>query len=319
MNKRIWIYLVLLAFLFSGCAASAQTAVKNAPGDSQYSGTDKSLTIPVQPQVSNESGAGAPDTTSQAVQAEIKRLVIKNADLSIVVLDPGASMAFIQKMAEGMGGYVVASNLYKTRDDNGIETPAGKITIRVPAEKLTEAMGQIKGQVKDPNQDIKLENISGLDVTKEYTDSRSRLTSLQAKEEKLKEIMASTNKTEDTLNVFRELTATQQEIEVLKGQIKYYEESAAMSAINVALIASASVQPLAIGGWQPVGVARDALQALINALKFIGYGLIWLVIFCFPITLLLGIPVFFMWRGYRRWLKGRKPAQAIASKTPPEV
>ena len=226
-------------------------------------------------------------------------------------------MAFIQKLAEGMGGYVVTSNLYKARDDNGIVTPAGKISIRVPAEKLTEALSQIKGQVKDPNQDIKRENVSGQDVTKEYTDSQSRLTSLQAKEQKLQEIMASTTKTEDTLNVYRELTATQQEIEVLKGQIKYYEESAAMSAINVDLVALASVQPLTIGGWQPVGVARNAVQALINTLKFLGNALIWLVIFCLPIGLILGIPGFFIWRGSRRWLRSRRSAQAITPKTPP--
>ena len=240
-----------------------------------------------------------------------------DAELSIVVPDPGASLDFISKMAKDMGGYVVTSNLYKTVTDNGNEIPAAKVTVRVPVDKLNDAMTRIKGQVKDPNQDIKYENVSGQDVTKEYTDSQSQLTSLQAKEKQLQEIMASTTKTEDVLSVFRELTATQQQIEVLKGQIKYYEESAAMSAITVNLTSVASViKPLTIGSWQPGGVARDALQALVNTLKFIGTAAIYLGLYCLPIFLLLGVPLYFLWRVFQRWQKGRKAIKP-APKVPP--
>lgn len=316
MVKRIWICLVLSIFLLTACAQAAAT-----PATDSYAQRNLAQGAPAAAPSLGEksSGANAPaaDQGSGGQAAEIKRLVIKNADLSIVVPDPAASLDYITKLADGMGGYVVTSNLYKTRDENGNELPAGKISIRVPAEKLNDAMTQIKGQVKDPNQDVKFENVTGEDVTKDYTDAQSRLTNLQAKEKQLKEIMDSATKTEDVLAVFQQLTATQQEIEVLQGQIKYYEESAALSAISVELIAQASVQPpLTIGSWQPGGVARDAVQALINALKFMGNALIWLGLFCFPIFIILGIPAFFIWRGVRRWRKSRKMLQP-APKVPP--
>ena len=42
------------------------------------------------------------------------RLVIKNADMAIVVKDPKASMAEITKLAGELGGFVVSSNLYQS-------------------------------------------------------------------------------------------------------------------------------------------------------------------------------------------------------------
>ena len=52
--------------------------------------------------------------------------------------------------------------------------------------------------------------------------------------------MASATKTEDVMNVFNQLTQVREQIEVIKGQIKYYEESAALSAINVQIMAQRS-------------------------------------------------------------------------------
>ncbi len=43
-----------------------------------------------------------------------QRIVIRNASLTIVVDDPGASMTAISRMAESMGGFVVTSDLHKT-------------------------------------------------------------------------------------------------------------------------------------------------------------------------------------------------------------
>ena len=47
--------------------------------------------------------------------------------------------------------------------------------------------------------------------------------------------------------------------------MKYYEQSAALSSISIQLIANAAMQPLTIAGWQPGGVAKQALQSLIKA------------------------------------------------------
>ena len=58
-------------------------------------------------------------------------------------------------------------------------------------------------------------------------------------------------KTEDVLTVFHERTNTRQQIEVLQGKMKFYEQSAALSEIDVNILATASIAPIEIAGWQP--------------------------------------------------------------------
>jgi hypothetical protein len=82
-----------------------------------------------------------------------------------------------------------------------------------------------------------------------------------------------------------------EQIEVIKGQMRYYEESAKLSAISVELIANAAVQPITIGGWEPVGVVKDAVQALIRAFQGLTNALIWLVVFVLPVLVVILLPL----------------------------
>jgi hypothetical protein len=103
--------------------------------------------------------------------------------------------------------------------------------------------------------------------------------------------MEDANRTEDVINVFNQLTQVRGEIEIIKGRMQYLEQSSAFSAITVDLIADAAVQPLSIGGWQPVGVAKSAIQALLNALTVLANLVIWVVLFLLPVLLVLAVPV----------------------------
>jgi len=110
--------------------------------------------------------------------------------------------------------------------------------------------------------------------------------------------------------VYNELTRVTEQIEVIKGQIKYYEESAEYSAITVNIRSLESIAPLTIGGWKPQGVARNALQALINMLKFLGSVTIWVVLFFIPLALILLIPLYILYRIIRRFVRRQKSAKA---------
>jgi len=221
-----------------------------------------------------------------------ERIVIKNGDITIVVADPAKSMDDISAMAVGMGGFVVYSNLYQTVLESGFEVPQANITIRVPAEQFLVALEQIEAGASR----VMSKNESGQDVTREYTDLQSRLRNLENTEVQLREIMASADKTEDVLSVYRELSRISGEIELIKGQIQYFEQASALSAISVTLFADEAVQPLTVGGWQPVGVVKDAVQALINTLQTLATLAIWLTLYLLPILLLISLPVWLIWR-----------------------
>jgi hypothetical protein len=236
------------------------------------------------------------------------RLVIRNADLAIVVKDPKASMAEITKLAEKMGGFVVASNLYQSYyGPNNTEVPEATITIRVPVEKLDEALSSIKEGVVD----INYENVTGQDVTGEYVDLQSRLTAKQAAEKKLLQILDAAEKSEDVLAIYMQIQTVQTEIEILKGQIKYYEESASLSAISVRLIAEAGTQPITVGPWTPTGTAKEAVQDLIYFFQNFVEFLIRFVLYNLPALILIGIPLLLVFLGGRAIFRRFKKTKVV--------
>lgn len=233
--------------------------------------------------------------TGQNQQAE--RLVIRNANLSLVVPSPAESIQEISRLAGNMGGFVVSSNVFQTFfDEAGISADRASITIRVPAERLDEALEEIRAGATE----VQSENISGQDVTQEFTDLQSQLRNLEAAEERLLEILEQASDTEDVLNVFNRLTQNQEQIEIVKGRIQYLSESAALSAISVELIPDVAAAPLQIGGWQPEGTAKEAFSALIRALRTLGDAAIWAGICVIPVGLILGVPGYFVGRTIRR-------------------
>jgi hypothetical protein len=215
-----------------------------------------------------------------------------------------------------MEGFVVSANLFQRELDSGETVSQASITIRVPAERLNDTIEQIKNQ---SNQDPLSESRESQDVTRDYTDLQSRLRNLESAEAQLQKIMDTATKTEDVLSVYNQLVQVREQIEVIKGQIIYLESSAALSAINVELIADKAVQPLTVGGWQPAGVAKNAIQALINGLKFLANAVIWIVIFVLPIALALFLvvflPIYLIWWVIRRRRSNQKK-QSISPQPP---
>ena len=300
-NNKLWIGLLTISIMLSSCAM-APNAMESSEG--KASSADM-MALPAEaPRMEVEELFAEEAAMDSEFSAESggdgERIVIKNADMSIIVADPAAAMETIGEMAEGMGGFIVYSNLYKTTTSQGLEVPNANITVRVPAEELEDALAQIKALVEDPEVDIINENVSGEDVTSQVTDLESRLRNLEAAETQLLEIMENATETDDVISVFRELTNVREEIEVIEGQIKYYRESARLSAISVYLQAKAAVEPITIGGWQPGVEAQRAIQALVNGGQVIVNALIWLVLFAVPILAVIFVPIFLIVRAIRK-------------------
>jgi len=234
------------------------------------------------------------DALNKSAQVQ-ERLVIENADLAIVVKDPKVRMKEINDLAKEFGGFVVSSNLYQSFTALGKEVPEATIVIRVPSGRLDEALARIKeGAV-----DINYENRSGQDVTSQYVDLQSQLKAKEAAEKKLLEILDQATKAEDVLAIYLQVQTVQTEIEQLKGQIKYLEESADLSAISVRLIAEEGTQPIEVGPWKPEGAAKAAIQDLIFFVQNFAEFLIRFVLYNLPALILIGIPLYLVFLGGR--------------------
>lgn len=298
---RLLAVIGLIGLLVSACAPAKTQAPSEAQIRSGGAMPEQPAPTMAPAAVSRSYDQGVADES-----AAVERIVIRTAELSIVVESPANAMEQIIRLASEMKGFVVNSSLYQTQTAEGAQVQEGVITIRVPAERLDEALGRIRALVENPETDILSQNIYGQDVTKEYTDLQSRLRSLEDAAEQLRKIMDTATKPEEVLQVFNELRQINEQIEVIKGQIKYYEEASALSAITVTLRAKEAVAPITIGSWKPEGVVRDAIRALIRAYQAIASAAIWLVLFCLPVALPIGAIVWLGWLGFRRWRRSRQ-------------
>lgn len=304
--KKIWPFsLIIIASLI--LAACGSQALQNRDLYSYDNGGNAEAPMEAPAAVEPEKGVVDQSATNSSgvPAAQVERIVIKNADLAIVVADVEGRMKNIQIMAEQMGGFVVSSNLYQSYTSDYVEVPEAQIVVRVPSEKLEEAMNQIKKDVVE----VQSETVSGQDVTAEYVDLKSRLKNLEAAEAQLDEILKTATETEDVVNVFNQLVYYREQIELVKGQIKYYDEAAALSSISVRIIAEATVQPIVIGKWEPKGIALEAIQDLINFMQGFTEFLIRFVIFTLPALIIIAIPLYLLFIGVRalaRKLRGNK-------------
>ncbi|GMR11423.1 MAG: hypothetical protein BMS9Abin28_2255 [Anaerolineae bacterium] len=302
----VYLPLFLIVFGLSACASAAP-----APEEAFFESA-VSIGAPPAMEFAEDEGIAQSGLARDTVGgfagnvAPADRVVIRTANLSIVVPEPSVSVQEIADLANELGGFVVSSNVFQTFfSEANVSADRASITIRVPAERLDEALEAIK----DGATEIQSENTSGQDVTQEFTDLQSRLRNLEAAEEQLLEIMSAAEETEDVLQVFENLRRVSEEIEVIKGRIQYISESARLSAISVELIPDVAAQPLDIGGWRPEGTVKDAFTALIRALRTLGEAAIWSVICIVPIALILGVPLYFVARTVRR----RRAARDVES------
>jgi hypothetical protein len=305
MRNKILSTLFLL-FLVVGlvrCGASAPAAME-APaelmqreaGESAPAMDEEMMSEAPMPTAMPEEFEGSADSTT------IKQMVIRTANLSLVVEDTDQAMTAIQSLAEELGGYVAQSNTYQVRE--GLMD--GSITVRVPAGSFSQALQSMK----DLAETVTNESVSGEDVTQEYTDLKSRLRNLEATETELLELLKTvrerTGKAEDILAVHREVTNIRGQIEQSKGRMQYLEQMSAMSTITVGLTME---RPVVEEGWAPQGTVRDALRALVDALQGLANLIIWFILFLLPLIILLLIPVAIIFLIVRWILRRRKKRQ----------
>jgi hypothetical protein len=310
MRQQIILVSTCFAIMLGGCGGSAATPMPSmAPLEE---GVASQAAAPGAAPKVNEEKYAQQLATSGRVDVDPKtglnRMVIYNASLKLVVQDTLQAVESARQIIQDAGGYIKESNSY--RDDEQLRA---SMTARVPSEKLTETLEELKAIALS----VESEGLSGEDVTNEYTDLQSRRRNLEASEKQYLAILEKADKIEDVLAVQRELNTVREQIEQIQGRMEYLAKSAAFATVQITLTPDALARPLAIGGWRPQGTVRSAFEALVWALKTLGDILIWAVICILPVALILGVPLFVVvyWIRRSRKQKRAKPqAETVLSK-----
>ncbi|MCA2002146.1 MAG: DUF4349 domain-containing protein [Chloroflexi bacterium] len=303
MKKALSLIFVLTAaFIFAACASAPMSAEPPYRGAAPAEAFESAPQAPAQPvsdqPVTSNKGEGA--------AAGAERIVVQNAELTIVVADVAARLEEIQTMARQMGGFVVSSALRQSYVRDGFQAPEAEVVIRVPAEELDAALERIKENTVE----VRNETRSGQDVTAEYVDLQSRLKNYEAAEAQLEKILENATETEDVVSIFNQLVYYREQIELVKGQMKFYEEAAALSAVTVRILAEETIQPLVVGKWEPKGVALEAIQDLIDYLQGFVDFLIRFTLFVLPVLITICGPIYLVFLGGRyvyRKTRGNTP------------
>lgn len=285
MRKLVKLFLLFLAlgvaFYFGKRATSPQSSLTKISLWEEEAGL-AAPAIPVPAPGGRTSLELAEDVAEvfEAGGSVSERLVIKTGRLSLLVSDVRRSVEEITKVAEDEAGFVLSADVRRIRPES--ERLSGLVTIKVPSEKFN----QIFSRIKDLGLKVASENVSGQDVTEEYTDLQSRWRNLEAAETQLLVLMKQAGKVTEILEVQKELVRTREEIERTKGRIEFLEKSSQMATITVNLATEEEELPVVEEGWRPRKVARAALRTLIRFWQGIGNGIIWVAVFLFPLVVL---------------------------------
>ncbi|MCA9942119.1 MAG: DUF4349 domain-containing protein [Anaerolineales bacterium] len=247
-------------------------------------------------------GVSTTSNQSSAVQSFQERLIIRTANMSLVVANTEEAMATISKMAEENGGWVVNSSVFQYNEN----AKTGNITIRVPSSGFNSALEALRGLAVE----VRNESTSGQDVTEEFVDVSARLENLEATAERVRAFLEDARNVEEALAVNQELSRLESDIEAMKGRLQYLSQSASFSTITVDLTPDIVAQPIEPSNWRPAVVFRNAVDSLVEALQDVAEFGIWFAIYLLPLLLIVGIPLWLVGRFiWRRWQRRRTPVQ----------
>lgn len=210
----------------SGALALANTQQQPAPAQPSQGGAAAAgqPQQPAQPQQVQQ-----PPVQQQAPQPPpppvIIRKVIRDGVMEFEVDSFDSSFAVVSKITAEEGGFVVAAD--SDRLQNG--KVRGTITVRVPPDNLDtlilklRALGELKSQ-----------RLGSKDISKEYTDLESELRAGRAMEERLLQLIkTSQGNVAQLLQAEKELGTTREKLEKIQGQMSYYNNLVAMATLTI--------------------------------------------------------------------------------------
>jgi hypothetical protein len=157
-----------------------------------------------------------PAAFQPAYSMDEPRRIIYTGRFAVDVPDIEAAIEQAAATAKQLGGYVQ-------------QRTNVAVTIRVPAAKFDEATKQVAdlGVVRD-------KRIEAQDVTEQYVDLKLRLAAREAYLAQLKKMLADAKDMKVMLEIQRELSGTVEEIERLKGKLRYLTHRVQLSTISIA-------------------------------------------------------------------------------------
>lgn len=236
-------------------------------------------------------------TVETAVQPQT-RLIIKNGELTIMVVDTDTAVATATQLTADLGGYIISQQIY----DVQMGYSAANMRLAVPVTQFENALNQLR-QLGEVTNDF----AGGEDVTDEFVDLGSRLDNLLATRDRLRSFLDSAETVEEALLINEELKVVEEEIAIIEGRRNFLSDRAAFSTIDLSLqpiLPTPTPSPIPTpASWQPGNTAQLAMVNLQESAQQTADFSIYYGIVCGPWLLLLAGFGWIGWRVRRRLIK----------------
>lgn len=293
-KKRIsvWVVIIIIIGLIAGCSASdsnKSSSISYSLSESDSKAKNDSLfrdtsTVDAEKGEAAETeaggGGGFLDSNLTNIGGFIQK-IIYTADLNMQVGDLAKAAAELEKAIEKSGGYILQFEDTKQNGEIG-----SSYTIKVPAagfKSFIDRVEQIEHRYFE-------RSIGGKDVSEEYVDLESRLKARQLVEERLLVMMEKAVKADDLLKFSDQLSSVQEDIERIKGKIRFLDKNVSFSTVELRMTQTDQAIKLANADKEALGGQMS--RALTGSAKVVVDGLKLLLVIlagALPVVVLLAI------------------------------
>jgi hypothetical protein len=309
--------MAVLLLLFGSCkkqetameeAPSASSAVAPEPArDSRDSVAENQAPDQAQGLAQDASKAAPATAPGQNRAPAVTRKLIRTVNLQLEVRDTEEVAARVQALATRLGGFVGSSNGQRRED-----LMYYSLTLRVPVERLDEAVAAIRALAIRVNQEHQQVD----DVTDQYIDLDARMRTLEATETELRALLAESRqrarKVSEIMEVYQQLIEIRSQIEQIRTQLNSFDKLAALSTINLELMPTEAAKLVVDGDeWRPGDTLRGSARTLVGFLRWLLDAVIYFFVVLLPVGLVIAAVVLalrWLWRRGRRITIGGPPS-----------
>ena len=300
MKKGICLVLALL-LLLTGCGSG---------------GSMKSDTVAETWAASFDSGYGEDSletTGSESSQDNLPqgRKFIIRMDVTAEAQELEPALQTVTDRLTALGGYVEDQYIYNGSLYSGRRYRNASLTLRVPADKLSELIATVEeaGNVVSSSRSTE-------DVTLQYVDTESRITALKTEQTRLLELMEQAETMSDLLEIESRLTEVRGDLERYTSQLKVLANQVDYATVSLSLSEVQEYTPVAEKTrWEKitegfVGSIRGVWNLILDVLSFL--------IIALPYLVVLGLVVWAVVVLIRRLRRKKGPKEPKKPKNKPE-
>lgn len=210
------------------------------------------------------------------------RHLVRTGEFELRVDDAEAANEDLRELTVERDGFVESSQ-QRTHDRAGEQWRSQTIVLRIPAESFDEATAAL-----DEIGEVRSAETEAEDVTEQLVDLEARLDNLEGERDRLRELYADANETQDVLAVGRELAEVQEEIERLDARQQALERDVAYSTLTVHLKEDRP-EPEADPEWYDTGIGTafsESVDGVAVTLRALVVGAAYVA----PYALVFGTP-----------------------------